>query len=103
MALIPITKFVEADLSFILSKKKYDEKFEFFRYSYSFINGLCVIQKSTEEGIVITDSWESGIEFIPCKLENDMVMFIDSRTGWVRDEIATEKYINSIAERELLK
>ena len=103
MALIPITKFVEADLSYTLNKKKYDEKFEFYKYSYSFTNNLCVMQKCTEEGIIITDSWESAIEFISCKLENDMILFLDTRIGWVRDEIATEKYINSIAERELLK
>ena len=103
MTLIPITKFAKADLSFTLNKKKYDDKFEFYKYSYSFANGLCIMQKCTEEGIVITDSWESAIEFMPCKLENDMIMFINPRIGWVRDDIATEKYINLIAEKELLE
>ena len=103
MALIPITRFIEADLSFTINKKRYDEKIEFYRFSYSFANSLCVVQKCTEEGIVIIDSWDSTIDFMSCKLENDMVMLIKPKTGWACDEIATEKYINLIAEKELLK
>ena len=103
MTLIPITKFVEAEYSFVASKRKYDEKFEHYRYSYSFANNLCVVQKCTEEGIVITNAWEAGTEFIPCKLENDMIMFVDPRVGWIRDEVATEKYAHMLADKELLK
>ena len=59
MGLIQINKFVEADLTFTIKVKKYDDKYEYMKTSYSFAEQIYVLQKCTEEGVLITDSWDA--------------------------------------------
>ena len=103
MGLIQINKFVEADLTFTIKVKKYDDKYEYMKTSYSFAEQIYVLQKCTEEGVLITDSWDAHTSYGACRLDGDVIMYVDSKLGWVRDEVGTEKYANILAERELLK
>lgn len=103
MALMQVNKFVESDLSFVTSIKRYDDKYDFMRISYSFAENVYVMQKCTEAGIIITDSWDATCSYGACRLDGDIIMFINEKYGWIRDEVATEKWANILAERELLK
>ena len=101
MDLIQVSRFIEADLVFIFSKKRYDEKYDWVKASYSFVENIYVFQRCTDEGVVLLN-WDAHSEYGACKLEGIYIMFIDPKFGWVRDVIATEKYINMLAEKELL-
>jgi hypothetical protein len=97
-----VNKFVESDLTYLMSKKKYDDKLEYFQCSFSFVNNICIMEKCEADGSSITNSWDVNKEYIACKLEDGHVMVIDSRTGWVRAEDATNRYSEILAEKELL-
>ena len=103
MGLMQINKFIEADLTYIVKDKKYDDKCEYMKASFSFAEQIFVLQKCSEEGFVLTDSWNAETIYNACKLDGDVVMIMNPKIGWVRAEIATEKYANILAERELLK
>lgn len=101
--MIPITRFVEPDLTFIVKRLKYEDKYEWFKFMYSFSENMCLMCKCHEDGTIITDSWESFIEYIACKLDGDKILFVDPKIGWKIDSLATEKYAHVLADKELLR
>lgn len=103
MQLMPITKFIQPDLITVSKRHKYDDKYEYFKYEYSFSENICLVRRCEEDGILLLDSWEAHTEYIACKLEGDRVMYMNPKIGWSLDIIATEKYANILAEQELLK
>lgn len=102
MRLMQINKFVEPDLAYLTIRKKYDDKLEHIYCSFSFINNICIMEKCEADGSPITNSWDVSKEYIACKLEEGHVMIMDMRIGWVRADEATEKYIEILADKELL-
>ena len=96
---VQVTKFVRADLTIIESKTTYNSEIEYSKTSFLFDEGIYTIVKCDENGHV--EKYRS-MSYGACKLDGDVVLFMDSSHGWLPHNPATKEWANRIAERELL-
>jgi hypothetical protein len=96
---IQVTKFVMADLVIIEKKIGYNGDMEYTKTSFLFSEGLFTMIRCNEQGEV--EKYRS-VSYGACKLDEDVVLFMDSSCGWSPHRSATKAWANKIAEKELL-
>ena len=96
---IQVTKFVIADLVVIESKTGYNSEMEYTKTSFLFSEGLFTMVRCNENGEI---EKHRSMSYGACKLDEDVVLFMDSSHGWLPHRPATKAWANKIAEKELL-
>jgi hypothetical protein len=96
---VQVTKFVEADITLVEMKRNYKGDPEYYKVSFLFKEGLYTIIQSDQDGNV--EKYRSR-NYGACKLDEDIILFMDTSHGWLPHEQATKEWANRIAERELL-